>query len=224
VLRFLLYISTIKMYSNQTIIQIGSHVGPSKNDPIFSLVDDTTKLILVEPIPFLFRQLKENYTVNFPNNKNITFINKAASDHVGELEITTPTENNDFANLPFYASQLASVDNEHATRHIPELMVETIRVPTTTIDEIVKDHDIGKIDLLHTDTEGHDYDIIMNYSFQVKPTNILFEHKHMDGFFHFGERFEKLSRHLNSMGYVQKYQTGEDTMMELVDPPNSGLP
>ena len=204
------------MYSNKTIIQIGSHVGASENDPIFNLVDDSTQLILVEPIPFLFRQLKENYTKKFPNNQHIVFINKAASNHIGEIQLTAPSEDNDYANLPFYASQLASINSDHAVRHIPELKVETITVPTTTIDQIVEDNNIKHIDLLHTDTEGHDYDIIMNYSFQVKPRQILFEHKHMDGFFEFGTKFETLKSHLEAKGYIQKYQNGEDTMMELV--------
>ena len=36
------------MYKNKTIIQIGSHVGNTINDPIFKDIDNTTNLILVE--------------------------------------------------------------------------------------------------------------------------------------------------------------------------------
>ena len=49
----------------ETIIQIGSHVGKTCNDPIFNVVDNNTKLILVEPVPFLFEQLKINYNTKF---------------------------------------------------------------------------------------------------------------------------------------------------------------
>ena len=49
------------MYKNKTIIQVGSHVGKSKNDPIFNYVDESTKLILIEPVPYLFNKLKYHY-------------------------------------------------------------------------------------------------------------------------------------------------------------------
>ncbi len=204
------------MYNDKTIIQIGSHVGPSKNDPVFDLVKETTRLVLVEPVPYLFTKLQENYTEMFPNKYDVIYINKAVSDYVGEIELTIPSEKNDFSSMPFYASQLASVNETHASNHIPGLITETIVVPTTTIDEIVDCYDISNIDLLHTDTEGHDYNILMGYSFKVKPNQILFEHKHMDGFFTCGENFKRLTEYLETKGYAQKYQTDEDTMMELV--------
>jgi hypothetical protein len=95
------------------------------------------------------------------------------------------------------------------------LITDKIKVKTTTIDEIIKDFDITEIDLLHTDTEGHDYNILMNYSFIIKPRKVLFEHKHMDGIFRIGERYEELSNKLLSYGYKKIYQNSEDTMFEL---------
>lgn len=197
----------------KTIIQIGSHVGNTINDPIFNQVDKTTTLILVEPVPYLFEQLKENY-----KNKNIDvihFINKAASSHTGNIELTIPSQKNDFSKLPFYASQLSSVNETHAIKHLPNLITEKIDVPTTTLDEIVKDYSIEEIELLHTDTEGHDYDIIMNYSFNVKPFKILFEHKHMDGYSKTGIRYDTLKNKLNSLGYKLKFKNSEDTLVQL---------
>ena len=82
---------------NKTIIQIGSHIGNTVNDPIFSIVDNTTTLILVEPVTFLFEQLKRNYEDKFTCTKNIHFINKAVSNFIGEIEMTIPSEKNDFS-------------------------------------------------------------------------------------------------------------------------------
>ena len=169
----------------KTIIQIGSHVGDTINDPIFNILDNNTKLILVEPVPFLFKQLINNYNKIFKTNQNIFFINKAVSNFIGEIEMTIPSENNNWQDLPFWASQLASVNSDHATGHISSLLVEKINVKTTTINEIVKEYNINQIDLLHTDTEGHDYIILMDYDFVIKPKKIIFEHKHMDGLFQF---------------------------------------
>ena len=199
----------------KTIIQIGSHVGDTQNDPIFNLVDDNTKLILVEPVPFLFNQLQINYTKKFKNNKNIIFINKAVSDFIGEIEMTVPSEKNDFSKLPFWASQLASINNEHALGHINDLLVEKINVKTTTINEIIEQYNIKQIDLLHTDTEGHDYIILMNYNFKIKPKQIMFEHKHMDGLNTVGSKYDELSNKLFSLGYKKIQQNSEDSTFEL---------
>jgi len=202
---------------NKTIIKIGSHVGNTCNDPIFNIVDNNTKLILVEPVPFLFRQLKNNYNEKFINNQNIIFINKAVSNFIGEIEMTIPSEKNDFFKLPFWASQLASVNPDHALGHISSLLVEKINVETTTINEIVKEYNIKHIDLLHTDTEGHDYIILMNYNFEIKPKQIMFEHKHMDGLFTTGIKYAELSNKLISIGYKKTEQNGSDSTFQLVD-------
>lgn len=201
--------------TTNTILQIGSHVGNTCNDPIFNIVDHTTILILVEPVPFLFEQLKKNYRKHFVNNKNIVFINKAVSNFIGEMEMTIPSEKNDFSKLPFWASQLASVNPGHALGHINDLVVEKITVQTTTINEIVKEYNLTNIDLLHTDTEGHDYTILMDYDFKIKPKKIMFEHKHMDGLFTVGAKFTELSNRLLSLGYKQIRQDSEDTIFQL---------
>ena len=200
---------------NKTIIQIGSHVGNTCNDPIFNIVDNNTKLILVEPVPFLFEQLKKNYNEKFENNQNIIFINKAASNFIGEIEMTIPSEKNDFSKLPCWASQIASVNPYHALAHLRPLLVEKINVKTTTINEIVKEYNLEQIDLLHTDTEGHDYTILMNYNFEIKPTRIMFEHKHMDGLFTTGIKYDELSNKLLSLGYKKIKQDSEDTTFQL---------
>ena len=200
------------MYANKCVIQIGSHVGNTTNDPIFKHTDHTTKLIVVEPVPYLFHKLVQNYSSRCPN---AIFINKAVSNSVGEIELTIPSEKNNFAVLPSWATQLSSVNPTHATRHIPTLLVETIKVPTTTIDAIVEEYAIREIELLHTDTEGHDHTILMNYSFRIKPRIVLFEHVHIDGLFTVGKNYKELSDRLASLGYMKRFQSGEDTMFEL---------
>ena len=201
---------------NKTIIQIGSHIGNTFNDTILNIVDNTTTLILVEPVPYLFKQLKYNYQTKFANNDNIFFINKAVSNFIGEIEMTIPSERNDFSTLPGWASQLSSVDPYHALGHISNLLVDKIMVKTTTLNEIVKDYNINHIDLLHTDTEGHDYTILMEYNFEIKPIQIMFEHKHMDGLFNVGVKYTELTNKLLNLGYKKTDQNTEDTTFQLI--------
>lgn len=204
------------MYKNKSIIQIGSHIGNSVNDPIYKEIDESTELVLVEPVPYIFNMLKYNYKSKLKDLTNIIFINKAVSNFIGEIELTIPSEKNDFSKLPFWASQLSSINSNHAKDHISDLIVDKINVKTTTLDEIIDDFNIKEIELLHTDTEGHDYDIIMNYSFKIKPKKILFENKHMDGFLKKGNKYEELINKLLLLGYIKIYQNEEDTMCELI--------
>jgi hypothetical protein len=200
---------------DETIIQIGSHVGNTSNDPIFNIVGKNTKIILVEPVPYLFEQLKLNYNIKFENTDNIIFINKAVSDFIGQIEMTIPSEKNDFSQFPSWASQLSSVNDGHALGHISNLLVEKINVETTTLNEIVKEYNITHIDLLHTDTEGHDHTILMNYNFEIKPKQIMFEHKHIDGLNTTGAKYIELSNRLISLGYKKTQQDDSDTTFQL---------
>jgi hypothetical protein len=43
------------------IIQVGSHIGNTENDMIFNNINPDFEYILIEPVPYLFNQLKENY-------------------------------------------------------------------------------------------------------------------------------------------------------------------
>jgi hypothetical protein len=88
-------------------------------------------------------------------------------------------------------------------------------VCTTTIDDIIKEFNITEIDLLHTDTEGHDYNILMNYSFVIKPRQILFEYKHMDGRLTVGQKYDELSNRLRLLGYMKTFSDDEDALFVL---------
>lgn len=200
---------------NLSIIQIGSHIGKTQNDPIFNYVNKNTNLILVEPVPYLFKQLKLNYQNKLNSNSNIVFVNKAISDKEGKLKLTIPSESNDFTKLPFWASQLASVNPNHAKGHLPNLLVETIEVESITLDKLIQDYQVKNIDFLHTDTEGHDYNILMNYSFTIKPKRLMFEYKHMDGLYKHGDKFKKLIQKLETMGYRKIHQNDEDILLVL---------
>jgi FkbM family methyltransferase len=207
-------------YINKWIIQIGSHIGNTQNDPIFNKIDKTTKLILVEPVPYLFNLLKYNYSMKLDDLTNIIFINKACSNYIGEITLHIPSEKNNFIKLPVFASQLASSNPLHASlvlhpSHLPNFIIDTIKVKTTTLDKIIKKYLIEKIDLLHTDTEGHDYTILMNYSFIIKPFQILFENSHMDGTLRRGKNYFELCNKLLFMGYTKIYEDNFDTKFEL---------
>ena len=56
-------------------------------------------------------------------------------------------------------------------------------VACCTLDDLIDKHKVKKIDLLKVDTEGHDFVILQDYSFKIKPFIINCEtmHEHIYG-------------------------------------------
>jgi FkbM family methyltransferase len=195
-------------------LQIGAHVGRSPNDHLFSKDMDKKHLILIEPVPYLFETLKENYRARAQNN-TIEFYNIAISDHDGSLTLYVPSANNDFSRYPFWASQLASTNADHIKTHLPDLKVDCINVVCTSLNSLVRFKNITSIDTLYIDTEGHDYDILMAYDLSlVKPKSIQFENKHMDGVFQKGPKYQALLAHFAAHGYIVVTEGIEDTLLQ----------
>jgi len=204
------------------VLQIGSHIGKTEYDPVFKSVKYNDNAIFVEPVPWLCKQLVENYDNEYPNNSFI-FINTAVSDKTGKIKLYTPSEKNDFTKYPDWASQLSSINENHIVNHIlinsdiKDLIVDEINVEAITLNDIIIKFNIQSIELLHIDTEGHDCDILMNLDFQkVKPKKIMFEHKHMDGTNQIGIKYKKLLEHLKENDYIFCFKSEDDTMVELV--------
>jgi hypothetical protein len=196
-------------------LQIGSHVGNTSNDHLFNTNLTNKNIILIEPVPFLFEQLKQNYRSKLSQN-NIAFLNIAISDKNDTLQLYIPSMRNDFSKFPNWASQLASTNSEHISKHMPTLAIDIITVPCVSLNTLIHTIGIKTIDYLMIDTEGHDYDILMNLDLSViKPTKIRFENKHMDGVLVRGTRYMELLEHLYKHGYKKTYEDSQDTIVSL---------
>ena len=199
------------------IIQIGSHIGNTKNDFLYNNINLNFKYIMIEPILYLFNQLKENYK----SYNNITFLNIAISNYNGFIDLYTPSEKNDFSKLIEWTNQLSSINKEHIQTFIPECIVDKINVECKTLNTIIEDYNIKEIEYLYIDTEGHDYDILMNLDlFIIRPKNIIFENKHMDGPKHTldinnAPRYYNLLNNFNKYGYEIETQNLENTHIKL---------
>ena len=200
------------------IIQVGSNIGNTNSDMLFENIKDDLRYIMIEPVPHVFKQLQENYK----SRSNVTCLNMAISNKNATIDLFIPSEKNDYSKLVSWTSELASVNPEHIKTFVPECIVEKITVPCKTLNQLIKDFQIKIIDTLITDTEGHDYDILMNLdlSLSCKPKNIVFENKHMDGPRNYldvnnAPKYYSLLNHFRSGGYILKNQTAFDTYLEL---------
>lgn len=203
------------IYMYVDILQIGSHIGNTSNDPIFNNINIKQNIILVEPVPFLFKKLIENYNIKYPNN-NFIFINKACSNKKDELKLYVPSKDyNDFE------TQLISVRENHIKKcfykkkidfEINELIVDAI-----TLNDIINDYNITNIDYLVIDTEGHEYEILMELNLNIiKPKKIMFEHKHIDGIKKCNIKYRKLIKYFSDNGYSFERKPA-DTILHLND-------
>lgn len=218
---------------SKIIIQIGSHIGNTENDKLFNSneISINDKIYLVEPVEFLFNELINNYKKKFNNNiNNITFINKAISNHNGNLNIYIPIKNlnekidNDLEQkLPYWLNQISSVNEKHIIDHIinfpdnikKQLNIGKINIDCITLNVLIEEYNINKIDHLLIDTEGHDYDILMCYDFKIKPLKITFEIAHMDGYLTIGKKFIELSKKLIENNYKMTKIDNQDAEFEL---------
>jgi FkbM family methyltransferase len=203
------------------IIQVGSHIGDTCNDFLYNNIKLNRKYIMIEPVPYLFNQLKENYK----SYNNIIFLNIAISNYNGFIDLYVPSEKNDFTKLVRWTSQLASTNKEHISTFVPEAIVDKIVdkivVECKSLNTLIKEYNIKDFEYLYTDTEGHDYDILMDLELSlIRPKNIIFENKHMDGPKYILDinncpNYFNLLDHFKKYGYEIETQTEENTHIKL---------
>lgn len=167
--------------NNVTFIQIGSNNG-KHGDPLYdSILTKKWQGILIEPIPYLFEELKKNYV---ENKDNLIFENSAIAHERGQLKFYRLQRSN-LPNLPRWYEQLGSFNKEVVMKHresIPsfdDLLVEDT-VNAITFDDLLQKYTLPKVNLIHIDTEGYDFEILKMIPFaSLNVELVMFEHIHL---------------------------------------------
>lgn len=163
------------------VVQIGSNDGKT-GDPIYPLLQKnlTWKALFVEPVPYVFEQLKNNY----PDNARFRFENVAINN--GErltFHWVDPKARESLPELPYWFDQLGSFDKQHILKHFDGKLAPFIisaKLEGITLSTLFERNQIEKIDILHIDTEGHDWNILSQLDLKAHaPKFILFEHNHL---------------------------------------------
>lgn len=163
-------------------VQIGASDGVF-GDPIHTYIErDHWTGLLVEPIPAVFELLQFNYR----RNRKLKFENCAVGREEGIADFyTTPKEK--FWNH-YGSSQRSSL--------LPQSGYEKIQVRLMPFESLTKKNDLTKIQLIHTDTEGYDFEILKQIDFNRYQTEvILFEHIHL------GKQLEECYTYLKKLGF-----------------------
>jgi FkbM family methyltransferase len=164
------------------IVQIGSNDG-STGDPIYNLLQrhPSWEALLVEPVPFLFERLRANHR----GNARVRFDNVAVSEKAGTSSFyyIDAAAKKQIPDLPYWFDQLGSFDRAHITRHLGasiEPFIVSTELTTLPLAGLFERNRVTRIDVLHIDTEGHDWVILQQLDLAVwHPKVILFEHSHL---------------------------------------------
>jgi FkbM family methyltransferase len=161
-------------------VQIGSNDGQQR-DPLHDFIlERQWRGILVEPVPYLFQRLKENYA----QQKGLIFEGVAisASDAPAEFYFVSQDAKQKL-DLPYWFDQLGSFDKGHIIKHFGraiEPFIVSSHVPTLTFTQLLDKNGVNRVDLLHIDCEGYDYEILKSVDFQrCRPSVIIYEHEHL---------------------------------------------
>jgi len=203
----------IQLYAKKrkdfSFIQIGANDG-KKFDPIFLYVKKYNwSGIVVEPVPYVFEKLKNNY-------KKISSIHCEASA-IGEKDGSSffyTVKRNEKDNLPLWYDEIGSFIKENVIKHkgrIPDIekRIDKQKINVMTLSSLLKKYSLSHLDYLQIDTEGYDYRILKQIpSIKLKPKIIVYETRHISS-----EKREECKKILIKEGYIIK--EGVDTLAYL---------
>jgi FkbM family methyltransferase len=158
-------------------VQIGAHNGRT-DDPLHAIVRRRAWTgVLVEPVPNLFAELIRNYE----DVPALSFENCAicAADEMVTFWSVAPSSGTDAT------TQLGSLDREVVLSNaswVPMLREQLVplEVKGMTYQSLLKKHQMGDVDLVLIDTEGHDYEVLKQVMVEhSRPKLIIYEHKHL---------------------------------------------
>ncbi|HVG02089.1 MAG TPA: FkbM family methyltransferase, partial [Nitrospira sp.] len=168
---------------NTFFVEVGANDGFAF-DPIYeSVVKYGWRGLLIEPLPDLFAQLRATYE----GREGMRFENVAIADYTGQKTMMrVDPEAVELGRVPYWAKGIGSFFhdiNALGGQRISEAEFQTIRphvisetVRCDTLENVLRKHDIHKIDLLQIDVEGYDYHILKQVDFsRLRPLVIRME-------------------------------------------------
>ncbi|MBI2382592.1 MAG: FkbM family methyltransferase [Gammaproteobacteria bacterium] len=170
-----------KQFPHCFFIQIGSNDG-KQQDPLCQAIHQWQwSGIMIEPVPYVFPRLKQNYGM-YPS---IALENLAIADHDGTMPLYHLAQAEPGPGLPVWYDALGSFSKEVILKHvsyIPDIEQRIVcsHVPCLTFSSLCEKHGVRKVDLIHLDTEGYDFEILKRIDFsRYRPRLLIYEHHHL---------------------------------------------
>ncbi len=126
--------------SDSNCVDVGSHKGEILD--LFLKYAPKGKHIGFEPLPHLYKQLKNKY------ESTVIIRDCGLSDMCGEKEFTYVKNAEAFSGFK---------ERDYQNRNVK---LEVLKVPTCTLDTVVKEEQISQIDLIKIDVEGAELEVL----------------------------------------------------------------
>jgi len=180
-----------------SLVMVGAHDG-SKTDIFIRRSAAIGKVLLIEPVPYLFNRLKSRYS-DLPG---VSLCNIVIATKDGDVEFTALRETAN--SISAWGDQLGSLIPDHAVAANQRFSehVEVIKAKASSFETFVNTENISSIDILFTDTEGMDAELLVTFPFsRIIPDLIIFECKHSDGYLRVGRKLANLLNLLEDHDY-----------------------
>jgi FkbM family methyltransferase len=144
------------------LVLVGAHDGVSHDDLFSFLRDRKVRGIAIEPVPWYFELLQQNYAV-FPG---ITCIQEAVHHQLREVVLYCPDPA--YKHLyPEWTTGIASLDETHHQSKVDAAHMSAITAPAAPLMEMMGTYyREATIDLLQVDVEGYDDAVIGMFDFE----------------------------------------------------------
>jgi FkbM family methyltransferase len=224
---FLRYYARWKRRRDQPVfcLQVGANDGVT-NDPLHPYLSrHGWGGLLVEPLVDVFEnELKATYR----GNPRVILENVALAYSEGALPLYRVAISDSR-----WATGLSSFRRESIEGHVengyvqrkarqegsrvpddPDEIIDSVDVPTLTVDQLLAKHGVGELDVLCVDTEGYDFEILKLVDFaRLAPEVVLFESKNLSD-----ADYREAQELLRGHGYSLFWERG-DTLATTVDYP-----
>ena len=149
-------------------------IGVSDFNTLEQLLNNGWKGLMVEPYDLVYNRL--------PNHPNLTKEKVAIDTKNGFADFWIVEDVDIWQNSQEVVGMSCLVDSPGALHEpVYEGRKKTLQVQTIRLDSLLEKHRVSRIDLLKIDAEGKDVEILLDYSFIIKPNVIKFEHIHYSG-------------------------------------------
>jgi FkbM family methyltransferase len=182
-----------KGLKNGFFIDVGAHDGITFNNTLYFEKIHNWNGINIEPIKNIFNKL----CINRPNCINI---NVAIDDIEGESE---------FCENIGYTEMLSGLQKHYDARHLERIKMEKhiddktniIMVKTKTLNNIITEHNIKRINYLSVDVEGAEFNVINTINFDEVYIDVIgFENNYPNN-------SQKIIEFLNNKGYYTIFKS-----------------
>jgi FkbM family methyltransferase len=169
-------------FAQPVFVKVGANDGIT-GDPFSRILGANArwKGLLIEPVPYCFERLKQNF--NDPQRFILEQLAVGAPAGTATFYYTDSRARERLPGLPSWYDQLGSFDKTHILKHLDGVLEPFIiesQVAVRPLSDILRQHGMSEVHVLHIDTEGHDYRVLSTLDFTAcAPVAILVEHVHL---------------------------------------------